>query len=390
MIDNSIVKIIRSASKEKKFQRALEKINKLSSKYPVYMGIDFEFNTKKVALMQILFEIHTPKKNISKYYIIYPPNLTTPTNNYLKYSILSNTNIMKIFHGSESLDIPWIVEDYFEYELEPLIDFFLSMVDTRYMCEYLNIISSKPNICRIYDMLLNNNIINQSIKDALDKNEERMGPIYNIFIDINNLTDELITYSIHDVVYLVKAFIDLKKQIIQSNPKDYYLLTDCVRYSFMERRSVTNIGDDLTLINRMNNYFYYIKKSNTNTNEVLNDLLDLMQTEPNLDKPEFYYKISMIKTFELMISNYTESYDVVKNILKINYIKTNILNLLKTLTYIIILRHYKVKASNTEIVDYDLESNYKNITSGIDILGLGYLSQMITKYVEFIENKLKP
>ena len=102
------------------------------------MGIDFEFNTKKVALMQILFEVHIKNKIIKKYYIIYPPNLDIILFDYFKYNIMSNIHILKILHGSESLDIPYIIEDFYNFELEPLINFFLTMIDTIYLFEYIN------------------------------------------------------------------------------------------------------------------------------------------------------------------------------------------------------------------------------------------------------------
>ena len=57
-----------------------------------------------------------------------------------------------------------------------------------------------------------------------------MGPIYNIFIDINHLSDEMIIYSIHDVVYIIDLFITLKKTIIKKNPKDYFIILDIIRY----------------------------------------------------------------------------------------------------------------------------------------------------------------
>ena len=362
MIDNSIVRIVYNDQLlQNKFYILLTKINKISSKYPTYMGIDFEFNTKKVALMQILFEVHKKSKIIKKYYIIYPPNLNKKVSDYLKYHIMANTNILKILHGAESLDIPYLIDDYFNFELEPCINFFLSMIDTRYMCEYLNINNSKVNICRIYDLLIDLQIITNDQKKYLEQNEEKMGPIYNIIIDINKLTPELITYAIHDVVFLIETYLKLKNIIIQKNPRDYYLLVDCLRYCFLERRNITNIGDDLILINMMNNYFYYINKSNTNTKITLDKILHTTNTKINLDKSDFYYKVSMIKTYEIIIKDYIDSFDSIKIILSINYIKTNILNLLKTIVYVIILQNYKVKASNTEIFDYNLNYNYNQI-----------------------------
>ena len=391
MIDISKVKIIKSDIKlQNKFYKLIKKINKISKKYPTYMGIDFEFNTKKIATMQILFEVHIEDKIIKKYYIIYPPNLNQKIIDYLKYDILANPNIIKILHGSESLDIPWLVNEFFEMELKPIIDFILSMVDTRYLCEYLNISKSQKNICRIYDLLLMHGIIDQQEKDKLDENEDKMGEIYKIFIDINKLTPELITYAIHDVEYLTDAFLNLKMQIIKNNPKDYYLLIDCMRYCFMERRNITNIGSDLVTINMMNNYFYYINKSNKKTEIILEKILEDLDISPNLDKSDYFYKVSLIKTYNIIIKDFLDSYDGIKYILSINYIKTNTLNLLRTILYTIIIIYYKVKASHTEVFEYDLDEKYQLIIKKLKNLDLNYLIDLCNKFYEFCEIKLKP
>lgn len=387
MIDNSLVKIIKSDIKtQNNFFKLIKKIHRLSTKYEIFMGIDFEFNTKKVALMQILFQINKPNKTIKKYYIIYPPNLEHTIYEYFKLNIMANTNILKILHGSESLDIPYLVNDFFNMDIDLVIDFFLSMVDTRYLCEYLNLENSQPNICKIYDLLEKTQIITSQEKMLLESNEEKMGPIYEIIIDINKLSPELITYSIHDVVYLIDLFIYLKMLIIKTNPKNYYLLIDTHRYCFMEKRDVTNIGDDLIIINQMNNYFYYINKSNTKTVHIINKLK--LYTPP--DKTDFYHKISMIKTYEIIVKDFIDSFDGPKLILNINYLKTNLLNLLKTIVYSIILKHYKVKSSKTSIVEYNLESNIILIKQGLEVLNLNHLLELINKFYDFAEIKLKP
>jgi hypothetical protein len=388
MIDNSLVKIIKSDKKsQNKFYNLIKKISKLSKKYPIFMGIDFEFNTKKIALMQILFEIHKKEKIIKKYYIVFPPNFELEIYEFFKINIMANTSILKILHGSESLDIPYLVEIFFDMDIELGVDFFLSMIDTRYLCEYLNIESSdKQNICRIYDLLEKTQIISAQEKLLLETNEIKMGPIYEIFIDINTLTPELITYSIHDVVYLIDLFQNLKTQIIKTNPKNYYLLIDAQRYCFMEKRNVTNIGDDLILINQMNNYFYYINKSNTKTEYILDKLN--IYTPP--DKTDFYHRISMIKTHEIMMKDFLDSFDGPRFIISINYLKSNLSNLLKTITYAIILKNYRVKATKIDIVDYDLESNIKEIIQGLKALDLNHLLDLINKFYDYVEMKLKP
>jgi len=392
MIDNSIIKIIKSDIKsQKKFYKTLKKIYNISTKNKnqVYMGIDFEFNTKKVALMQILFEIKKPESTIKRYFIIYPPNLDREIYDYFKIYIMANSKILKILHGSESLDIPYLVEVFFDFDLSLTIDFFLSMVDTRYLCEYLNLERSEPNICKIYDLLEKTKIIDPLEKANLELNEEKMGHIYEIIIDINTITPELITYSIHDVVYLVDLFIHLKTEIIKSNPKNYYLLIDVQRYCFMEKRGVTNIGDDLVIINQMNNYFYYINK-NTESNKYIIDKIILTQSEEISMNLGYFHKINLIKTHELILKDFIESYDNLKNIISINYIKTNIINLFRTLTYSIILKYYRIKSSNVTVIDYDLESNIKNIFSSLEILDLNHLLDLTMKFYDYANIKLKP
>jgi hypothetical protein len=361
MIENTLTKIIRPESNiEKKFYRNLKKINRLSHKYPVFMGIDFEFNTKKLALMQILFQIHKKSKVINKYYILYPPELSQKTNNYMRDNILRNSQILKILHGAESLDIPCIISDMFNYDFDGLIDFFLSMVDTRYMCEYLNITNSEPNICKIYDTLLKYNIIDIQTKDDLDQNEQKMGPIYNIIIDINTLTPELIRYAIHDVVYLSELFNKMKLLIIKSNPKNYYILLDAIRYSYMEKKNITNIGDDIIVCNMMNNYFVYI-----NGKQVL-----------------------LLKIFNMVYDDYIESFDNLKPIYQINYLKLNLVNLLKFVVYKQILNVHTVYSNRTTKVDYKFDDKYKIILNDIQIVDLNYLHSMIVDFDKYVKIKI--
>jgi hypothetical protein len=366
MIDNSIVKIVRSDLKtQKKFYNLMKKINLISANNETFMGIDFEFNTKKVALMQILFEVRFKTRTVKKYYIIYPPILEKSVLDYLKYDILANPNIIKILHGAESLDIPYMVEDLFEFEIEPIIDFFVSMIDTRYLCEYLNLINKEPNVCKIYELLLKFKIINQDEKTKLELNDEKMGPIYNIIIDINKLTPELITYSIHDVVYLIDAFDMLKTQIIKSNPKNYYLLVDCLRYCFMEKRWVTNVGDDLFIINMMNNYFYILNSTDSKI------------------------KVSLLKTYDIIYNEFIFQYDSIQPIVNINYIRTNILNLFRTIVFIVVLKYYTVKSSNTQTVNYNLNLNYSNIKESLMVLNLNHLLDLVNDFYNFADLKLK-
>ncbi len=199
------------------------------------------------------------------------------------------------------------------------------------------------------------------------------------------LTPALITYSIHDVVYLIEAYIKLRDIIIEINPKDYYILVDSIRYCFMEKRYVSNIGDDIILINLMNNYFYYINKSNKNTNYIIKSL-NLIKIE----QEDFYYRIFMIRTYDIIIADFLKIYESLKYITNINYLKTNILNLLKIVVYVVILQNYKVKITKTEFINYDLNKNYNLILEGLKKLDLNHLLELVEKFYEFCQIKLKP
>jgi hypothetical protein len=157
----------------------------------------------------------------------------------------------------------------------------------------------------------------------------------------------------------------------------------------MEKRSVTNIGDDLVIINQMNNYFYFINKT-TKSNKYIIDKINPKQSDEITTNLDYYHKINLIKTYELILRDFIESYPSISNIININYVKTNMLNLFKTLVYSIILKYYRVKSSNVSVVDYDIESNIQNIFSGLEILNLNHLLELAKKFYEFADMKIKP
>jgi hypothetical protein len=164
------------------------------------------------------------------------------------------------------------------------------------------------------------------------------------------------------------------------------------KYLFKNYGGALNIGDDLIIINMMNNYFYYINKSNKQTENTLNKILisTKVDTSSHSDKPDYYYRVSLIKTYDIIIKDYIDSFDSIKFIININYIKTNILNLLRTVVYVIILDNYKVKASNTQTIDYKINNNYMQIIDSLQILELNYLLELVKNFYEFALLKLRP
>ena len=179
-----------------------EKFNNIDEKR--YVGIDFEFNRsldktkREIALFQINLETVNDDGII---YMFYPPNLTNDQLVILK-NLLLNKDITKIIHGGESLDIPYLFNNLFKSKKEQR-EFCKNIFDTKYLCEYYNLENNlSENKCKIYYLLKQMDVVTDKQFEYLLKNEEDMGPIYNIRINVKKMSQALINYCAYDVLYL--------------------------------------------------------------------------------------------------------------------------------------------------------------------------------------------
>lgn len=282
------------------------------------LPLDYEFNTKKVALMQLNFETEQNDRFI---FIIYPPQLSKYWYSFLIKKILGNHRILKILHGSEALDIPYMFNDLIQNK-KYIIKFTNSFIDTRYICEYYNLENNlKERKCKIYDFLLDHKVIDSKKVKELEKNSEDMGPIYDIIIDINNISPELLKYTLYDVLFL--KYLYLKFPI-----NKYYqsIIPELTRFNILEKREITHKLSDINLqINKINNYF--IKDKNNKK------LIDLYNDN------------------KLIINEYD-----IENLEKINYFKGTIETLKKYVIYKRALEKYKVYINKKNIFNFKFES----------------------------------
>ncbi len=186
-----------------------EKLNKFLEKYirdfinkhgDKLIGIDFEFNRienkRQIALCQINFVIN----NESDIFLFYPPNISKE----LFEELLINEDIIKVIHGGESLDIPYLFENIIEKDNRR--EFCLKLFDTRYLCEY-----EKLSSCKIYELLLIKKVISKKKYNELMENDKLMGNIWDINIDVKKLSKELALYSVYDVKFLPKLYYKFVK-----------------------------------------------------------------------------------------------------------------------------------------------------------------------------------
>ena len=222
-----------------------------------YVGIDFEFNRVKDHREIALFQINLETNKTKTIFMFYTPDLNKNQINILK-KLLIKENV--ILHGGESLDIPYLFNNLFITKKEQYL-FCKKLFDTKYLCEYYNIENNKPNNkCKIYHLLLNQKVINEDKFNYLLKNEEKMGPVYKIKIDVKKLSKELILYAAYDVVYLPRLYMAFPKN-------DLYeiLLPQITSIVFISKHN-NFIKKQLEILNKLNmlkyngiNYVEYYK-----------------------------------------------------------------------------------------------------------------------------------
>jgi len=222
------------------------------------IGFDLEFNTppgskgqRQIAIFQVSFYL---KKYVLT--IFFNPKLLEYKTNQLIHNLLTNKFIMKIGHGTDSLDIPAIYS-YLD-DKKKALDFTLGLYDTRFLCEFENIITGSK-LCNIYHLLEKFKVIIPSQLAQLKSNETKLGNFWNKHIDLTNLSQELMDYSMYDALYLKKLLEQIKKNF-KTNKWEYQLLVQTTRLVFLIKREIIDFLDP-TFLNlcwiKNNNYKLY-------------------------------------------------------------------------------------------------------------------------------------
>ena len=281
----------------------------------IIIGIDFEFNRsldntrREIALCQLNLETISNQAYI---FMFYPPDLNDKDIIIVKNILLNHKN-KKIIHGGESLDIPYLFTEFF-IDNDEKNKFCKNLFDTKYLCEFYNASNNLlENKCKIYKLLLQMKIINQKQFDYLIENEEKMGPIYNIRINVKSMSDELINYSAYDVLYLPELYKSFP------NNYDYQKLIP----------EITSIHFILKQTDFFTKYFQEISKFNLNfvifdNKYFLSNIYEFVYQWINVGKRTNYFNITYFKKFFTIIIKYIVYNTVIKNFK--TYHKKDILN----------------------------------------------------------------
>jgi hypothetical protein len=210
--------VVKTYDEQIQFIESCKKLYTLSiqNNTSTFCGIDFEFNMnwkikeRYIGSIQIIFIFDNASYHDSDYekpvYILNPLMLSKNHKIlFIKYILCSR--VVKIFHGSDSLDYPHIYKDILKQNKRKFIRFINNSVDTRFMCEFSKHIMVRAGVldvrskkCSIYNALLDHNAIDIEMFNKLEKISSKIN--YNKPWIIENLTEVQIVYSAHDVMHL--------------------------------------------------------------------------------------------------------------------------------------------------------------------------------------------
>jgi len=299
-------------------------LDNIHSPKKLCIGIDLEFNQRQIALCQLSFY---PSRKF-KYIFIFEPLMLSKKQTQIMIKTVFTSNINKIMHGSDSLDMPYICEELLNNDRNMIYKFISSLFDTRFLCEYYKIYVNEDNKkCSIYDALLYFNVISIDKYNDLNKVSDEMVPIQNINWSVNNMDIYHLKYASYDVLYLKKF---LKKMIKYAKKQNIYehmiFIQQITRYVYYEKYKLIDISNETkTQIDPMNNY-----------------IVDMPKTKETLIS---IYNV-MIGEIELPLINFK-----IKDLLNINYFKSTLSLLFKRIIFAIICEKYTIYINKKDKYD---------------------------------------
>lgn len=210
-----------------------EFINYLENFKNKFVSIDFEYTNKKIQLWQVCFF----NKNTDNIIFVIQAKLFNQTHLDVIINKLFLSKIIKIFHGGESLDFPYLFSVI--KEPESIYKFLKTTFDTRFLCEYYKIINNTNKLCNIYDAMLYFGAMKKDKYDELQKINKKMGPIWKVNWNNIGSNKNLLIYTIYDVVYLRKLLLKIYKKYKKDNiVDDFYSLQKINTYVLLKRNNI--------------------------------------------------------------------------------------------------------------------------------------------------------
>lgn len=342
-----------------------------------YVGIDFEYNNKKIQLAQLNFEHDISLKSIIM--IVSPNELESiMMDNFIKL-IMCNNLIKKILHGSDSLDIPYVYNYMLAEDADKIIKFTKEVIDTRFLCEYykLNRPDVTDNRCSIYDedpkrsAIYYFGVVNEQQQQKLTELLQSMPPPFDIEWNIHKMPKSRVLYAQYDVLFLKYFYyriihVATEDEQTESGKKDIiilykHVLNEITQFVYLERNNLTFLmAKCKEEVDVVNNYFIKGKDSITKMIDIYNKIYTGLKTEnPKVD---------------------------IDTLLKVNHFKLPILTLIKRITYGYISQKCRVYKDKMTIWTDKLDNRF--ITDFLQEMNFNYLNKMFKELEKTLESRV--
>jgi hypothetical protein len=333
----------------------------LDNKKINHIAIDFEFNHGKIALMQI---------NFGKVIWILDPKDIESNKLYILVNLLTSRYVYKIFHGGESLDLPYIYEYLLRSDKKLIIKFTKKYIDTRFLCEYYRKSIGENGRCSIYDALLYFKTINQSTYEELNKINKDSGPIYRIVWDVKKLDELNIKYAFYDVYYSIDLLMDIYKAITHFTPvniRSYYYINEIMRFIMLERNNIINISGSRK---------EYVHRISNNIIEWHGRKISLSEMYKILSEKDFVFNTESNDKIDM---NFLRDSDYVRKIFDV---------LIRYIVYAVYLKKYGDSRVTEPAIKDDSRSDIEKLYKDLEEVGLNKIRNLLGLFEDHIKNKI--
>lgn len=197
--------VIQYKEKVKTFINYLNKFYDLNKDNKnTFVSIDYEYHKHINQLWQVCFYNKDPSKNVI---FVIDSKLIDNDSMQIIIKKLYTSYIVKLFHGGDSLDFPYVFSLLKDPKL--ILKFLVNSIDTRFLCEFYKITKGDKKKCSIYDAMLYFKTITQEKYDELEKVNNDMGPIWKVDWNLRKISDNLLKYTIYDVILLKDLFVNI-------------------------------------------------------------------------------------------------------------------------------------------------------------------------------------
>lgn len=302
-----------------------------------YIGLDFEFNEKRIALCQMSFYPFRDDRMI----FVVDPNLLTAKQTDLLIQRIFRSPVVRLIHGSDSLDTPYMFEELFQRNVFTITDYVKNVIDTRFICEYYKgSVGAEDNKCSIYDALRYFKVITEEKYNSLHKINEVMGPVHDVNWNIKSMSSYHLKYAAYDVLYLKKFYYNMLKMgkiVGEETHRELLVVPYITRLVFLEKYDVSTIIKTYKdIVNSANNYFIQKPGRNLTFVEILNTVMG------NIKIPKMEY--------------------LIQNLNNVNYFRGVLKVLFKIIVYGVLFKRFRVYKSKKEQVTMKLSYSEINKT----------------------------